>query len=153
MNDILNKIIETHKSGKNIGICSICSSNRRVLEAAILQAQKDCTDLLIESTSNQVDQFGGYSGMTPRDFVAYVSGICEKMSFPFERVILGGDHLGPNVWRNQPAGQAMSLAMDQIKACVEAGYIKIHLDTSMRCADDPGDEGSGATRGLAGDGS
>ena len=142
MNDNLIKIIEAHKSGKSIGICSICSSNRYVLEAAIMQAKKDSTDLLIESTSNQVDQLGGYSGMTPRNFVAYVSGICEKTDFPFERVILGGDHLGPNVWRNQPAKQAMNLAKDQIKAYVEAGYTKIHLDTSMCCADDPGDEDS-----------
>jgi D-tagatose-1,6-bisphosphate aldolase subunit GatZ/KbaZ len=142
MNDNFIKIIEAQKSGKSIGICSICSSNQYVLEAAMLQAQKDGTNLLIESTSNQVDQFGGYSGMTPRDFVAYVSRICGKMSFPLERVILGGDHLGPNLWRNQPAEQAMNLAMDQIKAYVEAGYSKIHLDTSMRCADDLEDEGS-----------
>ena len=111
----------------------------------MLHAQQNGTDLLIESTSNQVDQFGGYSGMTPRDFAAYVSGICKKMNFPFERVILGGDHLGPNVWRNQPAKQALNLAKDQIKAYVDAGYTKIHLDTSMRCADDPVDEGSALT--------
>ena len=139
MNNTLIKIIEAQKSRKSIGICSVCSSNRYVLEAAMRQAKKDGTDLLIESTSNQVDQFGGYSGMTPKDFVAYVSGICGNMSFPFDRVILGGDHLGPNVWRNQPAEQAMNLANDQIKAYVEADYTKIHLDTSMRCADDPGD--------------
>jgi len=145
MNDTLIKIIEAHKSGQSVGICAVCSSNRYVLEAAMRQAWADDTDLLIESTSNQVDQFSGYSGMTPRDFFAYVSGICEKMNFPFERVILGGDHLGPNVWQNQPAEQAMNCARDQIKAYIEAGYIKIHLDTSMSLADDPGDEYSALT--------
>lgn len=139
MNDIFIKIIEAQKNGKALGICSVCSANRYVLEAAMLQAKQDGTELLIESTSNQVDQFGGYSGMTPRDFVAYVRSICKKMSFPLERVMLGGDHLGPNVWRNQSAEQAMNLAKDQIKAYVEAGYTKIHLDASMRLADDAGD--------------
>lgn len=139
MNDNFIKIIEAQKSGKNIGLCSICSANRYVLEAAMRQANENGSVLLIESTSNQVDQFGGYSGMTPNDFVAYVSEICKKMNFPLERVILGGDHLGPNVWRNQPADQAMALAREQIKAYIAAGYTKIHLDTSMCLADDPGD--------------
>lgn len=139
MNNTLLKIIKAHKTGKSIGIGSICSSNRYVLEAAMRQAKADGTNLLIESTSNQVDQFGGYSGMTPKDFVTYVSQICEQMNFPFERIILGGDHLGPNVWRNRPAEQAMALAKEQIKAYIAAGYTKIHLDTSMRLADDPGD--------------
>ncbi len=142
MNDTLIKIIEAQKSGKALGICSVCSANQYVLEAAMVGAKTDGTDLLIESTSNQVDQFGGYSGMSPADFVAYGAGICERMGFPVQRVILGGDHLGPNVWRNQPAKQAMNLAKDQIKAYVDAGYVKIHLDTSMRCSDDPGDEGA-----------
>lgn len=139
MNNTLIKIIEAQKRGKAVGICSVCSANRYVLEAAMLEAKPDGTELLIESTSNQVDQFGGYSGMTPADFVAYVSGICNKMNFPIKRVILGGDHLGPNVWRHQPAEQAMNLAKDQIRAYVEAGYTKIHLDASMRLADDAGD--------------
>ena len=44
----------------------------QVLEACFLQAREDDSILLIESTSNQVDQYGGYTGMTPADFV----GIC-----------------------------------------------------------------------------
>jgi len=139
MNNTFIKIIGAQKSGKSVGLCSVCSSNRYVLEAAMCQAKEDGTVLLIESTSNQVDQFGGYSGMTPKHFVAYVRSIGEKMGFPFERVILGGDHLGPNVWRNQPAAQAMNRAKEQITAYVAAGYTKIHLDTSMRLADDSGE--------------
>ena len=142
MNDVLIKIIDAHKSGQSVGICSVCSANRYVLEAAMVQAKANNTGLLIESTSNQVDQFGGYSGMMPQDFVTYVSKIAGKMNFPVKRVILGGDHLGPNVWQNQAAEQGMNLARDQIKAYLEAGYTKIHLDTSMRLADDPGGEGS-----------
>ena len=39
-----------------------------VLEAAIRYASANQTPLLIEATLNQVDQFGGYTGMTPADF-------------------------------------------------------------------------------------
>ncbi len=136
MENALKTIIKQHKTGKPIGIYSVCSSNRYVLEASMKQALMDNSMLLIESTSNQVDQFGGYSGMNPRQFVQYVQGICRKINFPFDRIILGGDHLGPNVWQNLPSSQAMTFAVDQIKAYVEAGYTKIHLDTSMRCLDD-----------------
>ncbi|NQT23813.1 D-tagatose-bisphosphate aldolase, class II, non-catalytic subunit [candidate division KSB1 bacterium] len=139
---MLKEIINTHKQGKPVGIYSVCSSNPYVMEAAMQQAQKDDSVLLIESTSNQVDQFGGYTGMKPVDFVDYVKKCSKRMQFPFERIILGGDHLGPNVWQDQSAEKAMSFALEQVEAYVKAGYSKIHLDSSMRCADDPGDNGS-----------
>jgi D-tagatose-1,6-bisphosphate aldolase subunit GatZ/KbaZ len=64
-------MLKNLRSGKK-GICSICSANEFVLKAAFRKALKDETVLLIESTSNQVDQFGGYTGMTPDKFVTYV---------------------------------------------------------------------------------
>ena len=63
------------------GICSICSANEYVLRAAFKKAIKDETVLLIESTSNQVDQFGGYTGMKPVDFVTYVRGLADSAGF------------------------------------------------------------------------
>ena len=121
------------------GICSICSANELVLRAAFKRALKEQEIMLIESTSNQVDQFGGYTGMTPEGFLKYVESIAVAESFPTNKIVLGGDHLGPNVWQKEPADAAMKNAVDLITAYVKAGYIKIHLDTSMRCADDPGD--------------
>jgi len=53
-------------------------------------------------------------------------------------VMLGGDHLGPYPWRHEPADTAMRNARELVRSCVTAGYTKIHLDASMRCADDPG---------------
>ncbi|MDZ7374652.1 MAG: D-tagatose-bisphosphate aldolase, class II, non-catalytic subunit [candidate division KSB1 bacterium] len=136
--DPLREIVGMHKGGKAVGIYAVCSAHPFVLEAAVQQAVADGSFLLVESTSNQVDQFGGYTGMTPAHFAAFVRDVAERYGLPHERVILGGDHLGPNVWRNQPADRAMRLAKDQIRAYVHAGYRKIHLDTTMRCADDPG---------------
>jgi len=112
-------------------IYSVCSANLLVIEAAMEQALHDNTPVLIEATSNQVNQFGGYTGMTPRDFYNLVQSIAQAAGFQMERVMLGGDHLGPLVWKNKPAEEAMALAEEQVAAFVQAGFAKIHLDTSM----------------------
>ncbi|CAE6757282.1 D-tagatose-bisphosphate aldolase, class II, non-catalytic subunit [Paraburkholderia aspalathi] len=119
------------------GIYSICSAHPWVLGAAMKQALDDDTPLLVESTSNQVDQFGGYTGMKPVDFVRFVHLIADRVGLPRERLILGGDHLGPNAWRSLPAEEAMQRAEALIDAYVAAGFTKIHLDASMSCAGDP----------------
>ncbi len=134
-NKILS-IIKRHKSGESIGITSICSVNEYVIKAAILNAKKYSKILLIESTSNQVDQFGGYTGMTPNNFKELVFRIANSSEFPISNIVFGGDHLGPNVWSNQASYFAMENAKEQIKYYVNAGFTKIHLDTSMKCADD-----------------
>ncbi len=135
-NEPLLRMISTQKRDNPAGIYSICSANRFVLQAAVHKAVIDGTHLLIEATSNQVDQFGGYTGMTPEQFTGYVSEIAAEAGFPAERIILGGDHLGPNAWREEDAHTAMSKAHDLIHDYVAAGFTKIHLDASMPCADD-----------------
>lgn len=137
--DFFLDITAGNRNGKGGGIYSVCTANADVLEACFMQAKTDGTILLIESTSNQVDQFGGYTGMTPAGFVGYVNGIAEKAGFPKEKILLGGDHLGPNAWQSLPAAAAMDNAKVLIEEYVRAGYQKIHLDTSMYCADDSGD--------------
>lgn len=141
-NNPLLDIIKAQKSGRAVGIYSVCSAHPFVLEACIKQAKFDNSPLLIEATSNQVNQFGGYTGMTPGRFVAYIQKITAKMDFPFSRIILGGDHLGPNAWQNENASGAMAKACQMVSDYVAAGFKKIHLDASMRCADDPGGQGT-----------
>ena len=133
-----NMVAEQHR-GCAVGVPSICSANRFVLEAAVEEARRNGTPVLIESTSNQVDQFGGYTGMTPAQFVRFVQDVTAGAGLPSGQVILGGDHLGPNAWREERASEAMEKARGLVRAYVEAGYTKIHLDASMHCADDPGD--------------
>ena len=135
-------ILKENQCGRAVGVYSICSANRFVLEAGMLQAQRDESLLLIESTSNQVNQFGGYTGQTPAEFVSFVKEIAAGMNLPAERIIFGGDHLGPHVWRKEAASSAMEKSVELVRACVLAGYTKIHLDTSMRLAGDPGDSSS-----------
>jgi D-tagatose-1,6-bisphosphate aldolase subunit GatZ/KbaZ len=126
------------KNGESRGITSICSAHPTVLEAVFHHALQNETLVLIESTCNQVNQFGGYTGMKPADFVAYVNNMAERVGFPLEHLILGGDHLGPNVWQHESAKSAMAKSRQLIKDYIAAGYCKIHLDTSMKLGDDPG---------------
>ncbi|GEL45235.1 tagatose-bisphosphate aldolase [Cellulomonas hominis] len=135
--DQLSALVTRHRAGSPEGIYSVCSAHPLVLEAAVRQALADGSWLLVEATSNQVDQFGGYTGMTPADFRDLVHGITDRLGLPRERLVLGGDHLGPNRWQDRPADEAMDLAEGVIEAYVAAGYTKIHLDCSMSCADDP----------------
>lgn len=133
------QILADNRLGKGTGIYSVCSAQATVLEASMWQAKEDQSILLIESTSNQVDQFGGYTGMKPLDFVKYVYGIADQVGFDKEHILLGGDHLGPNAWQHENAEPAMKNALVLVREYVKAGYQKIHLDASMFCADDEGD--------------
>jgi D-tagatose-1,6-bisphosphate aldolase subunit GatZ/KbaZ len=118
------------------GIYSVCSAHPWVIEAAMQQAGRDGTHLLLEATSNQVNQAGGYTGMTPAMFREYVCGIADELGFDRGRLILGGDHLGPNPWQHLDVKTAMQHATEMVRMYVAAGFTKIHLDASMRCADD-----------------
>ena len=137
--NFLDEILLAQKRGEARGLPSICSSHPWVLKAALqetLKVSKTFRVLLIESTCNQVNQFGGYTGMTPADFVTYVHGLVLENGFPLDRLVLGGDHLGPGPWQKEPAVSAMQKAADMLRAYVQAGYTKLHLDASMRLGDD-----------------
>jgi len=130
-------MVERHKSGRGGGIYSACSAHPLVVEAVLRHAELHDTVALIESTSNQVNQDGGYTGMRPDDFRRFVRDVAARVGLPADRVLLGGDHLGPHVWQSEPAASAMAKAERLIGDYVAAGYRKLHLDCSMSCADDP----------------
>jgi D-tagatose-bisphosphate aldolase class II non-catalytic subunit len=124
-------------AGDRSGITSICSAHPLVIEAALLEGIATGTPVLIEATCNQVNQEGGYTGMTPADFRRFVEEIAARVDFDTGKLILGGDHLGPNPWKHLPAEEAMQRAEAMMDAFVRAGFTKIHLDTSMGCAGEP----------------
>ncbi|MFZ1427521.1 MAG: D-tagatose-bisphosphate aldolase, class II, non-catalytic subunit [Geminicoccaceae bacterium] len=139
MNDVhpLAALAPERAAGHAHGITSVCSAHPLVIEAALLQAEADGTPALIEATCNQVNQEGGYTGMTPADFRDAVFAIADRVEFARDRIILGGDHLGPNPWKDLEAEEALQRAEVMVEAFVAAGYVKIHLDTSMGCAGEP----------------
>ncbi len=130
------ELIRDQKNGSDRAVCSICSANEFVLEAAMEDGRDNGLTVLVESTANQVNQFGGYTGMTPADFMAFVRGIAKRIGLDERSLIIGGDHLGPLTWQNDTEAVAMEKAEELVRQYVAAGYSKIHLDTSMRVADD-----------------
>jgi D-tagatose-1,6-bisphosphate aldolase subunit GatZ/KbaZ len=137
VNAHLDAVVRSHAAGHPRGITSVCSAHPLVIEAALAQGVADGSPVLIEATSNQVDQFGGYTGLRPSDFRALVERLAGQVGLRQEDLVLGGDHLGPHRWRDQPAETAMEHAEELVRAYVEAGYTKLHLDCSYSCADDP----------------
>jgi D-tagatose-1,6-bisphosphate aldolase subunit GatZ/KbaZ len=132
MSHPVDEILRAQKRGEARGIPSICSAHPWVLKTALRGEHP----VLIESTCNQVNQSGGYTGMTPADFVAFVRWLSAENQFPTEQIIFGGDHLGPSPWQDEPADRAIHRAVQMVRAYVQAGFTKIHLDASMRLADD-----------------
>jgi D-tagatose-bisphosphate aldolase class II non-catalytic subunit len=122
--------------GAGRGITSVCSAHPLVIEAALLEAHETSQPALIEATCNQVNQDGGYTGMTPDDFRNLVFRIADSIGVDRKIIIFGGDHLGPNPWKHLPAAEAMAKAEVMVRDYVCAGFTKIHLDCSMACADD-----------------
>ncbi len=156
MNDPLAPLVNRHRGGESVGITSVCSANPLVLEATMREAARDGDGgaagaggdggtgrlVLVEATSNQVNQDGGYTGMRPVDFRQLVHRAASAAGVSADRVLLGGDHLGPNPWRDRPAEEAMARAEEMVRGYAAAGFTKIHLDCSMACGGDaspPGD--------------
>ncbi|MFZ7093137.1 D-tagatose-bisphosphate aldolase, class II, non-catalytic subunit [Primorskyibacter sp. 2E233] len=133
----LDDLAQGRLSGRPVGITSVCSAHPVVLRAALRFGRETGATVLIEATCNQVNHQGGYTGMTPADFVAMVEGLAAQEDCPMTQVLLGGDHLGPNPWRHLPAEQALAEAETMMQAYVAAGFRKVHLDASMGCRGEP----------------
>ena len=122
---------------KQNGIISICSAHEDVLKASFFFLKNNPkATIAIESTVQQVNQYGGYTGMTPKNYAKMVSDIAKKYDIKSDAYILGGDHLGPNTWTSLESSEAMSKSLELIAEYVKAGYTKLHIDPSMPCKDD-----------------
>ncbi len=84
---VLSGVAQARAAGTPFGITPVCSAHPLVIDGA---------PALIEATCNQVNQEGGYTGMTPAAFRDFVFAIADRVGFARDRVLLGGDHLGPN---------------------------------------------------------
>lgn len=137
MRPTLDQLACLRRDGMPRGVTSVCSAHPLVLRAALRNGRDSGATVLIEATCNQVNHLGGYTGMTPTDFAALVARIGAEEGCPFDQIVLGGDHLGPNPWRDQRSDRAMAEAERMVAAYVAAGFRKIHLDASMGCAGEP----------------
>jgi D-tagatose-1,6-bisphosphate aldolase subunit GatZ/KbaZ len=132
--DLRSLLIAARGDSPRSGIASLCTAHPDVIDVAFTHGLDTRRPVLIEATCNQVNQDGGYTGMRPADFRRLVEDAAARTGFDTAHLVLGGDHLGPNPWRHLPAGQALAKAEVMTAAYVKAGFIKLHLDTSMGCA-------------------
>lgn len=134
---LIHDLIARNRAGEAIGLPCFCTANEHVLKAILSHASHTGLPTVIEATCNQVNQDGGYTGMTPRAFMDWLMGMADDAGAAREQIIVGGDHLGPNPWRKEPLEQAMEKARALVRLYVEAGFTKIHLDASMACGGEP----------------
>ena len=127
MTEALRNIIARNRAGRRVAIVSVCSAQPDVLRASIAMAQRLDRQVVIEATSNQVNQDGGYTGITPSEFIEYVHGLADDVAADRERIIFGGDHLGTQAWRRMYAKAAMA------KACEARLRPVMARETAMRC--------------------
>jgi D-tagatose-bisphosphate aldolase class II non-catalytic subunit len=132
--DLRGLLIAARTGARSRGIASLCTAHPEVIDVALAHGLETRSPVLLEATCNQVNQDGGYTGMRPMDFRRLVEDAAARTGFDTAGLVLGGDHLGPNPWRHLPAAQALVKADEMTAAYVEAGFTKLHLDTSMGCA-------------------
>lgn len=130
---LIHELIARNRAGEPIGMPCFCTANEHVLRAVLSYAASTGFPTVIEATCNQVNQEGGYTGMTPQDFMSWLRDMSSDAGVPMDQLIVGGDHLGPNPWKSEPIDQAMAKARELVRLYVEAGFTKIHLDASMAC--------------------
>ncbi|KIN70543.1 Tagatose-6-phosphate kinase [Sulfitobacter noctilucae] len=134
---LVHDLTARNRGGEAIGLPCFCTANEHVLRAVLAYAKQTGFPTVIEATCNQVNQYGGYTGMTAADFMAWLADMAEDAGVPMDQLILGGDHLGPNVWKDEPLDVAMEKSRELVKSYVQSGFKKIHLDTSMACGGEP----------------
>ena len=147
------QVVDGEPGRAGAGITSICSAHPAGASRPASSRRRRRQPALIEATCNQVNQEGGYTGMTPAAFRDFVEALADGAGFPGERLILGGDHLGPNPWRGEPAGAAMAQGRGHGGGLCRARASARSTSTpAWRCAGDPAplpDEVDGRAGGRA----
>lgn len=137
MTDVLRDVIRQNRSGQPAAIPSVCSAHEDVIAASLALAERLDRAIVIEATSNQVNQDGGYTGLRAAGFIDMVHIIADREGVDRDRIVFGGDHLGPQAWRSLNAEAALDKAKALMSDYVTAGFSKIHIDCSEGCADEP----------------
>jgi tagatose-1,6-bisphosphate aldolase non-catalytic subunit AgaZ/GatZ len=119
----------------------VCPNSRAVIEAAVHAAARHQAPLAFTATLNQVDEDGGYTGMTHFDLARTVRETVRELCFDGP-VSLAVDHGGPFLKdRHRLEGWSPAAARagvrDSFAAAIRAGFDLIHVD----CAADPDSAG------------
>ena len=126
----INNLIKTK------ALPSFCTANIDVLKSIMFFCNLKKLPCLIECTSNQVNQDGGYTNKTPKKFIKEISNLRKKIKLSKNRLFIGGDHLGPLPWKKKNKQLAIKNSIKLIESFLKEKFCKIHIDTSIKCRDD-----------------
>ena len=85
--ELARTLFRANLAGARVGLTSVCSAHPLVLRTACESARDAGQVALIEATCNQVNQEGGYTGMTPGDFVARARRAATAAGLPAARLL------------------------------------------------------------------
>jgi tagatose-1,6-bisphosphate aldolase non-catalytic subunit AgaZ/GatZ len=123
------------RTGINRTIFAACPNSRAVITAALQSAKRANAPIKFATTLNQVDRDGGYTGLTPGEFVKTIRQEARSINLQ-SPVIIAIDHGGP--WlkdRHRLDGLDFKETNDEVKrsfeAAMDAGYDLIHVDPTI----------------------
>ena len=116
-------------------IFAACPNSTAVVRAAFRAAKRNNAPIYFAATLNQIDCDGGYTGMTPAQFVRMARIEAETVHYTGPTII-AIDHGGPWLKDKQSterwtAEEAMNGVKKSFEAAVLAGYDLIHVDPTV----------------------
>ena len=75
---VIHNLIARNRAGEAVGLPCFCTANEHVLRAILAFAAKSGLPTVIEATCNQVNQDGGYAGMTPETFRSWLGKMAQE---------------------------------------------------------------------------
>ena len=136
LRQILDRIQTLTAEGhKPMTLLAVCPNSPAVIKAAFRAAKRNNAPIMFAATLNQVDNDGGYTGMTQKDFVRVMKVEAKRNNYtgPYIAAI---DHGGPwlkdlqtlEMW---PYEKAMDGVKKSYEAALLAGYELIHVDPTV----------------------
>ena len=136
MDFILKRIRDLElQTGVKRTIFAACPNSLSVIRAALKSAKRCNAPIKFATTLNQVDLDGGYTGLTPSEFVKTIRLHARNLNVN-SPVIIAIDHGGP--WLKDlhnrekwPYSKTMTAVKATFEAAIEAGYDLIHVDPTI----------------------
>lgn len=133
---ILSVIEDLKKQGhKPMTLLGACPNSISVIKASFRAAKRNNAPIIFVATLNQVDNDGGYTGMTQKDFVKELKQEARRYNYTGEYIV-AIDHGGPWLKDKQTIEhwtyeQAMEGVKQSFRSAVDAGYDMIHVDPTV----------------------
>jgi len=116
-------------------IFAACPNSTTVIRAALKSAKRNNAPVKFAATLNQVDADGGYTGLTPKEFVSTIRLHARNLNVT-SPVIVAVDHGGPwlkdlHAREKWTYADTMNAVKKSFEAAIEAGYDLLHVDPTV----------------------